>query len=151
MNNFNNLVDKDNYLVLQRLGCLSELLDAHDTENHIDFCASHHDVHEIVSVCQCLRNDLSSQFTEATLKQITNLVNGLLQHDRLHLAPIISLRHDCIVRLHLIRLLKRIFRQLLDNHDDLFDWLDDNAFGVIRENKWSCSQYKACKDSCREL
>lgn len=149
---FDDLIDKYDYLVLQLISGLSELFDAHDTEHHFNpvsrLC---HIIHELLITREGFSDDLCAQLAEAPLQQIANLVDGLLQHNSLHLAAVICLWHDRIVRLQLIRLLQGVLRQLLDNHDDLLDWLDHNALGVIRENQGGRSQHKAGKDSRGEL
>lgn len=131
VNDLDYLVDKYDYFVLQRFCGLCELLDAHDTENHVNLGTADHDVHEFVSVCQCFSHDFGTQFTETALKQIADFVDGLLQYHSFHLTAIISLRNDCVVRFELIRLFKGVLRQFLNNHDNLLDRLDHNAFGVV--------------------
>jgi hypothetical protein len=39
-----------------------------------------------------------------------------------------------IILLGRLRLLEGVLSQPLDDHYDLFDWLDNNTLGVVREN-----------------
>jgi hypothetical protein len=135
MNNFDNLIDKHDYLFLQRVGRLIELLNPHDTEHHVYLLPSDHVIHELLIMSECLRDDLRTQLPEPPLQQVPYLIDSLLQHDRLHLAAVVGLWNDCVVRFHLIWLLQGVLCEFLDNHDDLFNGLDDYTLGVILENE----------------
>ncbi len=51
MNDFDYLVDKYDYFVLQGFRGFCELFDADDTENHVYLGSTDHDIHEFISIC----------------------------------------------------------------------------------------------------
>jgi hypothetical protein len=133
MNNLDNLVHEYDNLILQRFSGLRKLLDPHDSENHVDFLARHHDIHEFISVCEGLCHNFGAQLSETPLKQVSNLIDRFLEHHSFHLraAIIITLMLQILVKIELFWLLERVFSQLLNDIDNLLNGLDHDALGVI--------------------
>jgi len=68
MNDFDDFVDKHDYLILQLISRLSELFNPHYTEHHVyPLPWPRHIIHEPFIGPECFRDDFRSQLTEPTL------------------------------------------------------------------------------------
>lgn len=80
VDDFDQAVHQTDDLFAKLLDGLRKLLDAAHCEDNVDLATGDLQLHEILIVSQSPRHDLRAFLTEASLEQITNFVNGLLQH-----------------------------------------------------------------------
>lgn len=76
MDNFHDLVDEDNNLVLKAFSSFCELADATDAENKLDSLPWLAQVYPGVSLREAFRDNISAKLTKASLEKGPNFVNG---------------------------------------------------------------------------
>ena len=123
VDDLDNLVDKDNYLILQALCSVRKLSDPADGVDYFHLLSRHGKVHSNVSLCELPSNDLSTKFTKASLEQGANPKDGLLEHTGFHLGRVSILNWD-------LWLFQRILSQFLDDRHDFLDWNDHSDLCV---------------------
>lgn len=118
MNDFDEPIDKTDDLLAKLLNSFWELFDVTNGEHQLDLPTRDLQLHEVLIICQGACHDLSTFATEASLKQVTDLKDRMLQHLCFKLVAHL-LR---FVPIRLLRFFEWRVCQLLNDVNDLFDW-----------------------------
>lgn len=146
MNDSNNLVEEDYAFFLKHIWDLNVVVDFDSAEDDVSTVTGDHDFKLTITLGDRVADDHGTKLAKAHLEEFSNPVDCFLKFNRLYLVFSFELqflqRED-----RLLRSLKRVISQLLDDADHLGDWLDDNLLGVCRKHQGTEGHYDASKDS----